>query len=85
PTEIIYPTDWYPCNNVNQQRMIAEFLTALENYLEMKHVPISLLKLWSQTAPQGLRDQTLSSFLHYAPGGVDVYDGYHAFDKFRRE
>ncbi|KAJ5811409.1 amidase [Penicillium riverlandense] len=85
PTEIIYPTDWYPCNDENMQRMTEEFLAALENYLGVKHTKISLIELWTQTAPAGLHDRALVDFLRGIAGKVNVFDGYHSFDDFRRE
>ncbi|KAJ5709685.1 hypothetical protein N7493_009976 [Penicillium malachiteum] len=63
PMEILCPTDWYPCTDENQQRMTEEFLVTLETHLGTKCRPLSLTKLWSQTAPIDFREPNLADFL----------------------
>jgi hypothetical protein len=51
--------------------MTEEFLVALETYLGIKCTHVSLIELWSQTAPVDIRDQSLPDFLR----GVSVSIG----------
>ncbi len=51
PTRILYPTDFFPMPNGPQQAVQEEFLTALENYLNVKHTPISLAQEWALNGP----------------------------------
>ncbi|KAJ5722180.1 hypothetical protein N7488_000215 [Penicillium malachiteum] len=41
--------------------------------------------MWSQTGPIDFRGQKLADFLRGVAGKVNVFDGYHSFDNFRRE
>jgi hypothetical protein len=49
--------------------MTEEFLVALESYLGIECTRVSLIELWSQTAPADIRDQPLADFLR----GVSVF------------
>lgn len=42
--------------------MTEEFLSALEKYLRLKHVKLSLGDQWSETAPANVRDTELDTF-----------------------
>lgn len=63
PTRIIYPTDWYPLPNLNQQTMTMAFVKALENYLDIHVTELSILKEWARTSPEHLRNTSLIDYL----------------------
>lgn len=63
PSCIIYPTDWLPMRNKQQQRMIDLFLEILTNSTGVQVQRLSLEAEWSRTGPEGVRDMTLSKYL----------------------
>ncbi|EFR04156.1 amidase [Nannizzia gypsea CBS 118893] len=84
PTTILYPTEWFPLNNSNQQSMTDAFVKALEALLGVTHKEISLAEEWSKSGPEDLRDKSLVDLEDMAVtlGG---YDSYHYFDDFRSQ
>ena len=60
---MIYPTDWYPLANANQQAMTNMFVEAVEAYLGIGVIKLSILKEWSQIAPEELRSTSLIDYL----------------------
>jgi hypothetical protein len=57
---LLYPTEWFPLTNKEQQQMNMEFLEVLESYLSFKHTQFSLEDKWKQTGPQHLRCLTVA-------------------------
>lgn len=63
PNRILYPTDWYPLANKEQQQMTEDFLAVLESALGVQHTKISLKEEWQRTAPEELRSKTLPEYM----------------------
>ncbi|KAM5460203.1 hypothetical protein MferCBS49748_007745 [Microsporum ferrugineum] len=84
PTTILYPAEWFPLHDANQQRMSRAFVNALEALLGVTHTQISLAEEWSKSGPEDLRDKSLVDLEDMAVtlGG---YDSYHYFDDFRSQ
>lgn len=77
PTGIIYPTDWFPAKNNQQQHMIDHFLDILANSTGVHVQRLSLESEWSRTGPESVRGMTLSKYLDmvcltpvYLPRGI---------------
>jgi hypothetical protein len=61
PAKILYPTEFFPHSNAQQQAMVDEYVSVLESFLGTKKTVFSLAERWSQCAPTeaeglGLRD-----------------------------
>ena len=63
PKRFIYPIDWYPVTNENQQKMNELFVYAVETYLGVIHTQISVTDEWNKTAPKTFRGTSLEDFL----------------------
>nr|ODN88537.1 hypothetical protein L204_06392 [Cryptococcus depauperatus CBS 7855] len=84
PTRILYPTDWFPVNDVRQQRMNDAFVKALEDLLGVTHTKISLTEEWTKSCPEDLCEKSLYD-LEAMAVVLNRYDGYHNFDEFRSQ
>ncbi|KAK4447245.1 amidase [Podospora aff. communis PSN243] len=84
PTKLLYPSEWFPVANKEQQQMNLEFLKALENYLGLKHTKFSVEEEWKRTGPEHLRDRMVAD-IEKLSHIVNVYDNYHLFEDFRSE
>ncbi|KAJ5735194.1 uncharacterized protein N7483_000319 [Penicillium malachiteum] len=82
PTQIVYPTDFFPMKNDQQQHMIEEFLHALESYLEVEHRRISLAEEWTKGGPDDARTVPLDKYLEKSGYWPNFYDGHHVYDEF---
>ncbi|KAJ5116053.1 hypothetical protein N7456_000401 [Penicillium angulare] len=80
PTRILYPTDFYPMKNAQQQTMNEAFLHALESYLGVKHQKISLIEEWAKTGPAQGRETPLDEYMRNSGYWPNFYDGYHVYD-----
>ncbi|RWA09516.1 hypothetical protein EKO27_g5579 [Xylaria grammica] len=85
PTKILYPTDWYPLENPDQQRLNEEFLRDLERFTGTQHSKISMSDEWSQSCPEEYKGVTLKDLLATTSEQLNRYDNVHNFDEFRRE
>lgn len=84
PNRLIYPVDWMPQPNANQQAMTDAFVQKLEEHLGVTATKISVLEEWKQTAPTDIRD-SLIDYLGMSAFAVNGYFGYHNFDAFRHD
>ncbi|KAI1120835.1 amidase signature domain-containing protein [Nemania abortiva] len=84
-TKILYPTDWYPLENSDQQRLNEEFLHDLESFTRIQHSKFSMSDEWSRTCPEEYRGITLEELLATTSEPINNYDNVHNFDDFRRE
>ncbi|KAI0469333.1 amidase signature domain-containing protein [Xylaria cf. heliscus] len=84
-TQILYPIDWYPLENQDQQRLNEEFLRDLERFTGVQHTKFSLSEEWSRTCPDEYRGVSLKDFLATTSEQINRYDNVHNFDEFRNE
>jgi len=49
-TKLLYPTNWFPMKNPDQQKMVDHFVAAVEEVLHVKSTRISLEEEWSAVA-----------------------------------
>ncbi|KAF4954898.1 hypothetical protein FGADI_5000 [Fusarium gaditjirri] len=52
PTKILYPKEFYPLVNPEQQALTEEFITILEDFLGVKRTPFSFVEEWEKNPPQ---------------------------------
>lgn len=86
--------------NENQQKMLERFISGLEIAVDTKVSRLSFEEEWSRTGPEGLKHQTLATFLDKVCSPIfsnltllktksifwpNYYDVYHSHDRFRRE
>ncbi|KAH6620994.1 amidase signature domain-containing protein [Chaetomium sp. MPI-SDFR-AT-0129] len=83
PGKIIVPTDWFPMRNEGQQKMVSQFLEAVEKRLGCNALHLSFEDHWSKTGPEDLKSTPLQEYLGMSIYWPNYYDGYHTYDKFR--
>ncbi|KAI0103174.1 amidase signature domain-containing protein [Nemania sp. FL0031] len=84
-TKILYPTDWYPLEDLDQQRLNEQFLQDLENFTKIQRSMFSMSNEWSRTCPEEYRGITLEELLATTSEQINKYDNVHNFDEFRSE
>ncbi|ROW13500.1 hypothetical protein VPNG_04455 [Cytospora leucostoma] len=83
PRRIIYPTDFFPLPDPDQQKLVEDFVGKLEGYLGVRHAKISLAKLWQDKPPA--ESDAMQSYMEKAPFWSLCYDYYRASDHFRSD
>ncbi|KAL8793565.1 MAG: hypothetical protein Q9195_003827 [Heterodermia aff. obscurata] len=63
PSTILYPEDFFPHSNKNQQAMVDDFVTALEKFLGVKAVKFSLAERWRQCPPSEAGGRSITEYL----------------------
>lgn len=63
PPRILYPLDFFPHSNYEHQRMVEEFIGALESLLGTKRVEFSIAERWSQCPPEAAQGKSLMEYL----------------------
>ncbi|RKL49535.1 hypothetical protein BFJ72_g994 [Fusarium proliferatum] len=85
PTKILYPKEFYPLANAEQQALTDEFVKILEEFLGVKRTPFSFVKEWEKNPPQGAGSLPLLKYTEKSAFWSLCYDYYHGFDSFRDE
>lgn len=91
----------FPLKNPDHQRVVDEFVSALEGFLGVEKTTFSLDDLWRSTRPEGSEGDTVNEFfgsvsycirlarfiLTKVQAGSDPYryDSWHGFAKFRAD
>ena len=63
PSKILYPEDFFPHSNKNQQAMVDSFVTVLEAFLGVKAVRFSLAERWRQCPPSEAGGRSITDYL----------------------
>ena len=63
PSKILYPEDFFPHSNKNQQAMVDNFVTVLEDFLGVKAIRFSLAERWRQRPPSEAGGRSLTDYL----------------------
>lgn len=63
PKKILYPTDFWPVAQEDQQTLFYEFIAKFEIYTDTKCVPISLADNWRENNPLGT-DKSLAEYFN---------------------
>jgi len=48
---LLYPLDFFPQADAEQEAMSEAFITVLENFLGVKRTPISIINTWESNPP----------------------------------
>lgn len=63
PTQILYPQDFFPLDNQEQQEMVEHFVSILERFLNTKRTEFSIVESWSAFPPKTANKKPLNEFL----------------------
>ncbi|KAF5530149.1 amidase signature domain-containing protein [Fusarium mexicanum] len=85
PSKILYPREFYPLANAEQQAMTEEFVKILEDFLGVKRTPFSFVEEWEKSPPQDAGGLSLLNYTEKSAFWSLCYDYYHGFEKFRDE
>ncbi|KAI0198309.1 amidase signature domain-containing protein [Astrocystis sublimbata] len=85
PKEILYPTDFFPMADPQQQKLIERFISDLESYLGVNATHMSIADRWKECPPDEASGKTIQEFIDKAPYNPFYYDGYHEYITFREE
>ncbi|CAG8981416.1 hypothetical protein HYALB_00013919 [Hymenoscyphus albidus] len=85
PKRLLYPSDFFPLADPEQQKMNDAFITIVENYLGVKRTPISITDTWESNPPPEAGKKSLLEYLEMSAVWPMYYDAYHTFDEFRRD
>ncbi|KAH6694856.1 putative amidase [Leptodontidium sp. MPI-SDFR-AT-0119] len=83
PTKIIYPTDFFPHEDKEQQAMVESFVSILETFLGTKRVLIGISDLWDADPPIKAKGRKIKDYLEKSAFWPYCYEFYHSFDEFR--
>ncbi|KAF2965298.1 hypothetical protein GQX73_g8269 [Xylaria multiplex] len=83
PKEILYPTDFFPMANSEQQKLVESFVSDLESYLGVNATPMSIAERWKECPPVEAAGKTIQEFIEKAAYNPFYYDGYHEYAAFR--
>ncbi|KAF9765336.1 hypothetical protein IL306_002424 [Fusarium sp. DS 682] len=100
PSKILYPSEFYPLENEEQQALTEEFIAILEDFLGVRRTPFSFVEEWEKNPPKEAGGLALLKYTEKAcllgPFSFTAkwlqsafwslcYDYYHGFDDFRDE
>lgn len=63
PTEILYPTDYYPVASHEQQAIIDEYVRVLEDILGVKKTEFSIAERWRQDLPPEAHGKSIQAYI----------------------
>lgn len=63
PSKILYPKDFFPHSNKNQQAMVEEFVRVLENFLGVKRTEFSFADRWDKCPPAAAKGKPIKEYL----------------------
>ncbi|KIL95535.1 d-mandelate dehydrogenase [Fusarium avenaceum] len=84
PKKIIVPID-LKSPDETQEKAIDDFVSILEDHLNVKADRIDVGKVWKQNPPAEASKEAMQTYMSQAPFRSWCYDYYHAFDDFRDE
>ncbi|KLO88509.1 Uncharacterized protein LW93_3878 [Fusarium fujikuroi] len=85
PSKILYPKEFYPLANAEQQALTDEFVKILEDFLSVQRTPFSFVEEWEKNPPHEAGGLPLLEYTEKSAFWSLCYDYYHGFDNFRDE
>ncbi|KAK4204937.1 amidase signature domain protein [Triangularia verruculosa] len=82
PKRLLYPLNFFPQADTEQQAMTEEFITIVEEFIGVQRTPISITDIWASSPPEEAGGKPLLEMSAVWPM---YYDTYHTFDDFRSE
>ncbi|KAI4231268.1 MAG: hypothetical protein LQ349_005714 [Xanthoria aureola] len=85
PTRILYPKEFFPVANGEQQILLENYVCVLENHLKTSRTDFSLIDRWARCPPAEAEGKSLNDYLGNSTYHQYYYDAYHEYDGFRKE
>lgn len=63
PLRVVYPLDYMPVENKQQQAVINDFIFDLEKWAGVKHEKISFDDIWDKQPPQQACSMSLATYM----------------------
>lgn len=63
PKKILYPTDFFPHSDSNQQAIVEEFISILENFLGVERTDFNLEDCWAKCPPAAAEGKPLRAYM----------------------
>ena len=63
PKKILYPTDFFPHSNPDQQEMVEQFISRVEKFLGVRRTIFSMKDRWDKCPPEAAKGKTLKEYL----------------------
>ncbi|CAI6341125.1 unnamed protein product [Periconia digitata] len=84
PTVIIYPTDYLPVANREQQTMIDQLIDDVAEAFSIPVKAVSFKQKWQESPPKDVEGESLEAYLHNVGLNTFVYGFCHNHDEFRQ-
>ncbi|SPJ82519.1 related to D-mandelate dehydrogenase [Fusarium torulosum] len=84
PIKVVVPVD-LKSPDKTQGKAVDDFVSILEDHLNVKADRIDVGKAWNQNPPAEASKEAMQTYMSQAPFRSWCYDYYHAFDDFRDE
>ncbi|KAK7981653.1 amidase domain-containing protein [Apiospora saccharicola] len=86
PTEILYPTDFFPMANDKQEELVAGFVEDLKSCLPIgtEVTRMSIAQYWEKNPPPEANGKPIDKYLEKAAYNPFYYDGYKEYEGFRK-
>ncbi|KAL8980441.1 MAG: hypothetical protein Q9205_004468, partial [Flavoplaca limonia] len=92
PVQILYPKEFFPVANEEQQILLENYICVLESHLKTPRTDFSLVERWAKCPPQAAGGKSLQDYLdnstyhHYYDDAYQESDGFredyrHAFER----
>ncbi|CAD6441551.1 2b413a13-dc52-4ba4-a058-9d09563205e3 [Sclerotinia trifoliorum] len=85
PKRLLYPLDFFPQADAEQQGTCKAFIAIVERFLSVERIPISIADTWASNPPQEAGKKLLQEYLEMSAVWPMYYDTYHTFDDFRQD
>ncbi|KAK0121858.1 hypothetical protein ONS95_010137 [Cadophora gregata] len=85
PRRLLYPLDFFPQADTEQQKMSDAFVKVVESFLGVMRTPISIADTWISNPPEEAGNKSLLEYLEMSAVWPMYYDTYHTFDNFRQD
>ncbi|KAI4220314.1 MAG: hypothetical protein L6R36_007711, partial [Xanthoria steineri] len=85
PTRTLYPKEFFPVANDEQQILLENYICVLESHLKAPRIEFSLVELWARRPPREAEGKSLHEYLGNSIYHQYYYDAYHQYDGFRKD
>ncbi|OTA54709.1 putative amidase [Hypoxylon sp. EC38] len=85
PPKILYPTDFFPHSNPDQQRLVESFVDDLESLLSTQKIEFSIAERWKECPPPEAEGKGIKEYINKTAYYPFYYDGYNEFQQFRED
>ncbi|KAI9794811.1 MAG: hypothetical protein M1816_002939 [Peltula sp. TS41687] len=85
PVTVVYPLDYFPVANPEQQSQTDSFIRDLETFLDVKASRLSISETWDRTTPSEAKGQSVQDYLQDVIVQTYYHDFYHSTDEFRAQ